>query len=111
LWRHKKEHCLKSEQECPENSQGNPLNPAELHTNSYESLSVTHKEKIPFVWASLLGCGRSTFEEMYEKHHNANYQQDVDEAAGNVKSQESKQPKNDQNNCNYSQHFLNSFCL
>jgi hypothetical protein len=48
---------------------------------------------------------------MYEKHHNADYQQAVNEAAGNVKSQESKQPKNNQNSRNYSQHILNSLCL
>jgi len=39
---------------------------------------------------------------MHEKHDDANQQQDVNEAAGNVKSEEPKQPKDDQNGCNYS---------
>jgi hypothetical protein len=33
---------------------------------------------------------------MQQKHHDTDYQQDMNEAAGNVKGQETKQPKNDQ---------------
>jgi hypothetical protein len=33
---------------------------------------------------------------MQEKHYDTDYQQDVNQAAGNVKSQEPEQPKNDQ---------------
>jgi hypothetical protein len=55
------------------------------------------------------GCGRSTPEEMRKEHHDADYQQHMNYAAGNVKCQESKQPKNNQNCCDYSQHFFNSF--
>jgi hypothetical protein len=48
---------------------------------------------------------------MEEEHHYADYQQDVNEAAGNVKSQEPKQPKNNQNRRDYSKHVFNSFYL
>jgi len=39
---------------------------------------------------------------MYEEHHYTNDQQDVNEAAGNVKGQESEQPKNNKNGSDYS---------
>jgi len=38
----------------------------------------------------------SASEEMQEKHHDTDDQQDMNEPAGNVKSQEPKQPKNDE---------------
>jgi hypothetical protein len=34
---------------------------------------------------------------MQDEHHYADYQQDVNDACGNVKSEEPKQPENDQN--------------
>jgi hypothetical protein len=46
-----------------------------------------------FLDPTLSGCGRSTPEEMQGEHHNTDNQQNVDDAAGNVEGQESKQPK------------------
>ena len=46
---------------------------------------------------------------MEQKHHYADYQQKVNEATGNVKGHEPKQPKNNQNRCDYSKHVFNSF--
>jgi hypothetical protein len=46
---------------------------------------------------------------MQGEHHYADYQQDVNQAAGNVKREEPKQPKNNQNCRNCSQHFLTPF--
>jgi hypothetical protein len=34
---------------------------------------------------------------MQDEHHYADYQQDVNEAGGNVKSEKAEQPENDQN--------------
>ena len=73
---------------------------------------VTHNlqtQKRVFAWTSLSDCGRSTSDEMQEQHHDPDDQHDVNEAAGNVKGQEPKQPKNDQNRCDYSKHVFNSF--
>jgi hypothetical protein len=44
-----------------------------------------------------------------EQHHYADYQQDVNETAGDVKGQEPKQPKNNQNRRDYSQHIFTPF--
>jgi len=46
-----------------------------------------------FAWISHLGCS-STSEEVQEEHYYTDDQQDVNEACGNVKGQEPKQPKN-----------------
>jgi hypothetical protein len=46
---------------------------------------------------------------MKEKHHYTDYQEDVDEPTGNVKGQEPKQPKNNQNRGDYCKHVFNSF--
>jgi hypothetical protein len=46
---------------------------------------------------------------MQGEHHYADYQQDVNHATGNVKREEPKQPKNNQNCRNCSQHFLTPF--
>lgn len=48
---------------------------------------------------------------MQKKHHYTDYQQDVDEASRNMKGQEPKQPQNDQNSSDYSEHVFNSFYL
>jgi hypothetical protein len=48
---------------------------------------------------------------MQGEHHYADYQQDVNHATGNVKREEPKQPKNNQNCRNCSQHFLTPFSL
>ena len=53
-------------------------------------------EKRALARTRLSGCGRSASEEMQEQHHYPDYQHDVNEAAGNVKGQEPKQPKNNQ---------------
>ena len=55
--------------------------------------SFTTNTECVIAWTTHLGCG-STSEEVQEEHHYADYQQDVNEAAGNVKGQETKQPKN-----------------
>jgi ABC-type phosphate transport system ATPase subunit len=68
-------------------------------------------EKRVFAWIGISGCGRSASEEMQEQHHYSDYQYDVNEAAGNVKGQEPKQPKNNQDRSNYSKHVSNSFYL
>jgi hypothetical protein len=46
---------------------------------------------------------------MQEEHHDTDYEQDVNETAGNVKGQEPKQPKNNQNRRDESKHVFNSF--
>lgn len=48
---------------------------------------------------------------MYEEHHYSDYQQDVNEAGGNVKGQKTKQLKNNQNRGDYCKHVFNSFHL
>jgi hypothetical protein len=68
-------------------------------------------EKRVFAWTSLSDCGRSASEEMQEQHHYPDYQHDVNQAAGNVKGQEPKQPKNNQDRSDYSKHVSNSFYL
>jgi hypothetical protein len=68
-------------------------------------------EKRVFVWIGISGCGRSASEEMQQQHHYSDYQHDVNKAAGNVKGQEPKQPKNNQDRSNYSKHVSNSFYL
>jgi hypothetical protein len=70
------------------------VNLAELHENSGESLLVSCKQRTFCLYTTLSGCGRSAPEEMREEHHDTDHQQDVNYAAGNVKGQESKQPKN-----------------
>ena len=53
-------------------------------------------EKRALARTRLSGCGQSASEEMQEQQHYPDYQHDVNEAAGNVKGQEPKQPKNNQ---------------
>jgi hypothetical protein len=36
-------------------------------------------------------------EEMHDEHHDADYEQDVNDAGGNVKGEEPEQPENDEN--------------
>jgi hypothetical protein len=61
--------------------------------------------------SSLSDCGRSTSEEVEEEHDYTDDQQDVNQTAGNMKGQESKQPKNNQNHGDNSKHVFNSFYL
>jgi hypothetical protein len=58
---------------------------------------------------SISGCGFSAPEEMQGQHHDTDYQQHVNQGTGNVKREETKQPKNNQNCRNCSQHFLTPF--
>ena len=46
---------------------------------------------------------------MQDEQHDTDYQQGVNQSAGNVKREEPKQPKNKQNCRNCSQHFLTLF--
>jgi hypothetical protein len=92
FWRHV-DHGLKPEQHHCKNNQGKPVNLTELHENSCEPLLVRYKQRKFVTYTTLSGCGRSTPEEMCEEHHDTDYQQHVNYAAGNVKGQESKQPK------------------
>jgi hypothetical protein len=48
---------------------------------------------------------------MQEQDHYPDYQHDVNQAAGNVKGKEPKQPKNNQDRSDYSKHVSNSFYL
>jgi hypothetical protein len=41
--------------------------------------------------------GGSAPEEMQDEHHDTDYQQYVNDASGNVKGKEPKQPENDEN--------------
>ena len=41
--------------------------------------------------------GGSAAKEMQDEHHDTDYEQDVDDAGGNVKREESEQPENDEN--------------
>jgi len=41
-----------------------------------------------------------------QQHDQADHQNDVNEAAGNVKCEKAQQPKNDQNRGDYPEHFL-----
>jgi hypothetical protein len=45
---------------------------------------------------------------MEEEHHDTDYEQDVDQPSGNVKSKKAQQPKHNQNRCNKSKHVFNS---
>jgi hypothetical protein len=83
---------LKPEQHHPKNNQGKPVNLTELHEYSDESLLAIRREHF-VTYNGFSGCGRSTPEEMCEEHHDTDYQQHVNYATGNVKRQESKQPK------------------
>lgn len=65
----------------------------ELHENSCELLLVLYAENA-LLHTALSGGGRSAPEEMREEHHDTDYQQHMNYTAGNVKGQESKQPKN-----------------
>jgi hypothetical protein len=100
---------LKAKQDNPEDSQGEPVNLTELHENSHESLLISHKERAFFTSTGISGCDFSASEEMQGQHHYTDYQQDVNQATGNVKGEETKQPKNNQNCSNCSQHFLTPF--
>ena len=52
-------------------------------------------------------CAGGTAAQKVEKQHDqADYQDDVNEAAGYVKSEKPNQPKNDQNCGDYPEHFL-----
>jgi hypothetical protein len=52
-------------------------------------------------------CAGGTAAQKVEKQHDqADYQDDVNEAAGHVKSEKPQQPKNDQNCGDYPEHFL-----
>jgi hypothetical protein len=88
FWRHI-DHGLKPEQHKPKNNQGIP---SCMRTPANSLLVHTSRED--FVTYNVSGCGRSTPEEMCEEHHDPDDQQHVNYAAGNVKGQESKQPKN-----------------
>ena len=101
FWRHI-EHCLKDEREGPKNGRTTREHlPNCTQTPANHCLSMTNREG-GFVGISLSDCACSTPEEMEQEHHYTDYQQNVDEAAGNVKGQESKQPKNNQNRRDYS---------
>jgi hypothetical protein len=91
FWRHI-EHGLKPEQDHAKGNQGKPVNLIQLPENSCESL--LDKSRKHFLHATLSGCGRSAPKQMQGEHHNTDHQQRVNDAAGNVKGQESKQPKN-----------------
>jgi hypothetical protein len=43
---------------------------------------------------------------MHQEHHDPNDEQDVNEPRGNVKREETKQPKNNQNRSDKSKHCL-----
>jgi hypothetical protein len=60
------------------------------------------KELVKLRMSSPSDCGRSASEEMPEQRHDPDYQHDVNEAAGNVKSKEPTQPKNNQDRSDYS---------
>jgi hypothetical protein len=47
--------------------------------------------------AGVLDSGGTTSEEMHDEHHDTDYEQDVNDAGGNVKSEEPEQPENDEN--------------
>jgi len=47
--------------------------------------------------ARAVSDGGSTAEEMHDEQHQTDDQQDVNEAGGNMKGKEPKQPKNDEN--------------
>jgi len=67
------------------------------------------KELVKLRMSSLSDCGRSASEEMQEQHHDPDYQRDVNEAAGYVKSKEPTQPKNNQDRSDYAKHVSISF--
>ena len=74
-----------------------------------ESLLVSRVQRTLLRIDQLSDCGFSASEEMQGEDHYADYQQDVNHATGNVKREEPKQPKNNQNCRNCSQHFLTHF--
>jgi hypothetical protein len=79
-----------------------------MKTPTHLSSSSTGRED--FVTSTgISGCGFSAPEEMQGEHHYADYQQHVNHGTGNVKREETKQPKNNQNCRNCSQHFLTPF--
>jgi hypothetical protein len=94
FWRHI-EHGLKPEQDHAKGNQGKPVNLTEFPEKLCEFPPVSYKPRPFFLHTTLSRCNRSTPEEMCKEHHDTDYQQHVNYAAGNVKGQESKQPKND----------------
>jgi len=71
-----------------------------IKTPTNLSSSSTRREHF-FASTSISGCGFSAPEEMQGEHHYTDYQQHVNQGTGNVKREETKQPKNNQNcrNC------------
>jgi hypothetical protein len=95
-WRHV-EDDLHAEQEEPEHNQSDSVELTELHRNSREARFANWERRGGFARTSPSGGGCATAEEMEKEHNYANHQQDVNEAAGNVKGQKAEQPENDQN--------------
>jgi hypothetical protein len=93
FWRHI-EHGLKPEQDHAKGNQGKPVNLTELPEKTPRIPARYLQVETIFLHTTLSRCGRSTPEEMCKEHHDTDYQQHVNYAAGNVKGQESKQPKN-----------------
>jgi hypothetical protein len=53
-----------------------------------------------FAPSSVSDSGGTASEEMHDEHHDTDYEQDVNDASGNVKGEEPEQPENDEN-CGY----------
>jgi hypothetical protein len=62
-----------------------------------ESLIASYKHRRPLRRDRFSVGGRSASEKMQKEHNYADYQHEVNEAGGNVKGQEPKQPKNNEN--------------
>jgi hypothetical protein len=63
-------------------------------------------------WSKLLlSYDASAPQQMHQEHHDAYDEQDVNEPGGNVKREETKQPKNNQNRSDESKHVFISFSV